>query len=126
MKKLAFLVLGTAAFAAPAHATDTLTCRGTANPRVRLDLSIGHLVGGVVAQAALTEGNASLITGQGQATLAQAWIDDRQLLVEVLDGNSEARIVELRTTRRGTRGAYAGTMKVRGRTHRVRCRYEEG
>ena len=117
----AFVTAALAAFAAPAHATGSATCRGTINPEITLDLVIGHMVGPVIAQARFGDGT---VTGNGGATIAQSWLDERALHIDIVDSNGGQYIARLRTTRPSERGQYAGTLRYGGRQYQVRCRVE--
>lgn len=112
------------AFATPALATGSASCRGTINPGIRLDLVIGHLVGPVIAQARLGDG---LVTGAGgdAPMIAQSWLDEQALHLDIVDANGSTYVARLRTTRPSERGEYAGSLRYGGRQYQVRCRIEE-
>ena len=124
MRSAAAAALATAALmaAAPAYATGSASCRGTINPEITLDLVIGHMVGPVIAQARFGDGT---VTGNGGATIAQSWLDEQALHLDIVDSNGSRYVARLRTTRPSERGAYTGTLRYGGRTYQVRCRIEE-
>ena len=106
--------------ASPALATGTIVCTAAQWPGLDLALVVSEGVGGVT-QATISNGGEEITTGVGQEApvIAQAWIDERELKVDIVDANVEARIARLNTRRHG--GAYSGTLIYRGRTVQVRC-----
>jgi hypothetical protein len=114
--------------ASPALATSTILCRSTISPTEgpQLSLVVGSGEAGGITQARFALAGVRFTTGEGRAapTIAQAWIDQYALRLDIADANAEARIVRLDTRRR--RGAdYLGVLLHAGRTWRVRCA-EEG
>ena len=125
MRSAAVAAFTAAAFltsASPAFATGSASCRGTINPEITLDLVIGHMVGPVIAQARFGDGT---VTGNGGATIAQSWLDEQALHLDIVDSNGSRYVARLRTTRPSERGPYAGTLRYGGRAYQVRCRIEE-
>ena len=118
----AFVTAAVTAFAAPAHATGSASCRGTINPEITLDLVIGHMVGPVIAQARFGDGT---VTGAGGATISQSWLDEQALHLDIVDANGSRYLARLRTWRPSERGDYAGSLRYGGRQYRVRCRVEQ-
>ena len=108
--------------ATPALATASATCRGTINPEIRLDLVIGHMVGPVIAQARFGDGT---VTGDGGPTIAQSWLDEQALHLDIVDANGGRYVARLRTWRPSEHGDYAGSLRYGGRQYQVRCRIEE-
>ena len=111
--------------ASPALATSTILCRSTISPTDGPQLSLVVGTAGV-AQAHFALGGERFTTGEGRAapTIAQSWIDEYALKLDIADANADARIVRLDTRRR--RGSdYLGILIHNGRTWRVRCG-EEG
>ncbi len=125
MKKLLLVAAALTAFAAPAHATSTISCTSTSDESVTIDLVIGSLAGPVIAQARFKSGSREQTTGDGGPMLMQAWIDRDSLYADIGDPNGERYLAQLRANRRLGQGQYAGTLKVDGRTHQVRCVDEE-
>jgi len=118
-------LLGTAS---PAFATSTILCRSTISPAngPALALSVGSGAASGIFQAQFSLGDEHYTTGQGAAApaIVQAWIDDRQLKVEIADANAETIVTRLDTRARAGHD-YLGILNHRGRTWRVRCG-EEG
>ena len=113
--------------AAPAMATGTILCRSQLQPDLQLYLVIGRGAGSVIAQARLIDGSQVLATGvapDGPA-IAQAWLDDRDLRLDIVDSNHENYLARLVATRRGPTGRYAGSLRYRGRTFSITCRSED-
>src|SRR5688500_14942405 len=110
------------AFATPALATGSATCRGTINPEIRLDLVIGHMGRSVIAQARFGDGT---VTGGDGPMIAQSWLDEQTLHLDVVDSNGNRSIARLRAWRPSERGEYAGSLRYGGRQYQVRCRIEE-
>ncbi len=124
MRKLAFAGAALVAFAAPAHATSSATCRATTDPEIRLDIVIGHLVGPVIAQARFGDGLVTTADGDGPM-IAQSWLDERALHLDIVDPAGSGYVARLRTWRPSGSGAYAGSLRHAGRQYQVRCRIEE-
>lgn len=106
--------------AAPVLASDTILCRSTTSPTdgPTLALTGGRDTG--IVRARLTQNGAGFTTGADGPAIAQAWVDDWQLKLDIVDANAEGRIARLDTRRRaGT--SYIGILIYRGRTWRVRC-----
>jgi hypothetical protein len=114
--------------ASPAAATSTILCRSAISPTEgpQLSLVVGNGEAGGIAQARFALRGERFVTGQGPGApaIAQAWIDQHSLKLDIADANAEARIVRLDTRRR--RGSdYLGVLIHAGRTWPVRCG-EEG
>ena len=125
MKKFLLAAAALAAFAAPAQATGTISCTSTSDESVTITLVIGSLAGPVIAQARFASGSREQTTGDGGPMLMQAWIDRDALYADIGDPNGERYLAQLRANRRLGQGAYAGTLKIDGRTHQVRCVNED-
>lgn len=123
MKKSLVTVAALAAFAAPAHATGSATCRGTINPQLQLDLVIGRMAGSVIAQAQLSDGSRLYRTGEA-AAIAQAWLDERAMHLDLTDANGTNYLARLRTWKAAGRNEYSGSLRYDGRQYQVRCRLE--
>lgn len=112
--------------ATPAFATGGMLCRPVSGEGPALSLVIGHGVPGAIVGASLIEPGATRSTMGENAPLllAQAWMDDELLLVDLADPQALCRIARLRarfhTAGRGPVTA-TGTLAVAGRAIRVRC-----
>lgn len=113
--------------ATPAAATGTIHCRSQLTPDLQLYLVVGHGAEPMIAQARLIDGNQTIVTGDGPESprMAQAWLDDVDLRLDIVDANHENTIARLIATRRGPTGRYAGSLRYRGRTYSITCRTEE-
>jgi hypothetical protein len=109
----------------PVGATSSIFCRSTDLPQLTLDLSVGHPPV-AIGNVSFNDGSGTLDTGadQAQIVIAQSWLDEDELKLDLADGNVENFIVKLRT-RRLRDGVYAGTMRYRERTVKIDCRFEE-
>lgn len=125
MKKFIVAVVALTAFAAPAHATGTISCTSTSDESVTINLVIGNLAGPVIAQARFKSGSREQVTGDDGPMLMQAWLDPTTLNADIADPNGERYLAQLRALRRIASGPYIGTLKIDGRTHQVRCVNEE-
>ena len=123
MKARLVIGLALALAATPAHATQGLLCGPTSGDGPKLSLVIGA---GGIAGASLDENGAWVSTmGEGTALhLTQAWIDDEQVLADIVDARWD-RVARLRVRFgalvRGSPTMAAGTLTLRGRDWRVRC-----
>lgn len=126
MTKLFILAAALTVWAMPAQATSSAACRSLISPAVRLELTIGHLVGPVIAQARLTDGNRTVEASRGGtgAVIGQSFVDDHFLHLDLVDETGSSFLAQLRTWRRSGRGEYGGTMRVGSRTYQVRCRID--
>ena len=79
----------------------------------------------MVVQATISLGGEEITTGLGEnpPRISQAWIDENELKLDIVDANAEQRLARLVTRRRGR--LYVGTLLFRQHTIRVRCG-EEG
>jgi hypothetical protein len=111
------------AAASPALATSTILCRSTVSPAEgpQLSLVVGSgEAGGIVLARFVLGGEAFATNGHLPGPrIAQAWIDQYSLRLDIADANADVRIVRLDTRRRGS--DYLGILIHRGRTWRVRC-----
>ncbi len=103
-----------AAAAAPAFATSGVQCRPQSGRGPTLDLVVGHGVGPALVAARL-DGKAMAV--------AQSWIDQRYLWLDLVDSNATRYEAKLRAVfQPRLRGRPAiGTLVRAGRTYRVRC-----
>lgn len=117
----ALLVLPLLFAAAPASATQGFLCRTVAPEGVTVSVVVGTRG---IAGANLTESGRRLSTfGEAGLVLGQRWIDERALLLDLLDPVTHDRVARLRVgiggpveTRRPT-----GTLDYRGIVTRVVC-----
>jgi hypothetical protein len=116
-------LLAVACFSAsPAAATQGQSCRVLSGTGP----SIGIVIGSTgIAGASLTEGGATRNTMAADPPLAiaQAWIDEQRLWIDLTDPNhmrSEGRL-RLAWTGRGRGRHLAGTFVRGGRLYRLRC-----
>src|SRR6187549_1659625 len=110
--------------AAPAMATGTIFCRSQLQPDLQLYLVVGHGTEPAIAQARLVDGSQVIVTdgAPGSPRLGQAWLDDFDLRLDIVDANQEVTIARLIAARRGPTGRYAGSLRYRGRTFSITCR----
>jgi hypothetical protein len=108
--------------ATPAFATGTILCRSTTSPTDGPSLALTGGRGTGIVRARLTQNGAGFTTGAGAGApvIAQAWVDDWQLKLDIVDANADGRIARLDTRRRAG-SSYTGILIYRGRTWRVRC-----
>ena|SRR5688572_31804841 len=120
---LVLALIAALSFAGPAHATGGLFCqpsgKGT-GPTLSLVITRG-LRGGIFG-ATLDDGKESRTTMSDDAPLAlvQAWIDDRQIMVDIADRDVMHYVAKLRARPVRDEGA-VGTLEVNGRKYAVRC-----
>jgi len=105
------------AIATPAVATSTIACTARGWPGMDIAMSVG---GTGIVQATISVGGEEISTvGENGPRIGQAWIDENELRLDIVDANADQRLARLVTRRQG--GAYVGTLLFRGRTIRVRC-----
>lgn len=106
---------------APAFATGSIGCTVADYPGLDIGLVIGRGVARGVVQVTISDGGEEIATGAGEAPalLAQSWLDEDELKLDLLDANAERYLARLDTRRRSR--VYVGTLAYRGRTWRVRC-----
>ena len=103
--------------ATPAFATSTIACTAAGWPALDITVVIG--TAGVV-EATISLGGEEISTvGENGPRISQAWIDENELKLDIVDANADQRLARLLTRRQGE--GYAGTLQFRGRTIRVRC-----
>jgi hypothetical protein len=101
--------------AAPAHATGGLICRTSGQSPIELALVVSHVAVPVVVSARLNDGGRDVPTA-----LAQAWLDPREVRVDLIDKQAIRHELRLRAVRRGA--AYDGALWRLGQRRWVRCR----
>ena len=118
-------LVGLIAFAAPAQATGSGTCRALLQPELRLELVIGHTTSPVIAQVRLRDGSRLLQTGAPDGPIiAQSWVDAFVLNLELTNADASTSVARLQTFKRRGQNEYAGTLRYGGRSYQVRCRIE--
>lgn len=117
------------ALAAPAFATGGFSCRTNAPSGVNLDIVTGTGQPGGIVAATLRDGRRRFSTGGSGERIAigQSWIDERSLLLDLLDREGTARVARLKV---GFRGAprnrtLTGTLAYQGRIARIACAPEQ-
>ncbi len=118
----------TAFAAVPAHATGTVLCRSPDRAGLEIYLVVGFLAGPVISQARIVDGTEEITTGENERSprVAQSWLSERELRLDVTDWNLEAFVARLNANSRRDGGPYQGTLVYRGRTHRLTCESEDG
>lgn len=102
------------AFESPAHATGGMVCQ-TAGPRpVSLSLVIGHTAVSHVVQARLSDNGVNV-----PVTVAQSWLDQSELRLDLTDPNAERHELRLRVRAKGK--GYDGSLWRNAKRRWVRC-----
>jgi len=115
------LALPLLCLAAPAAATQGFACRTVAPEGVAMSVVVGTLG---VAGATLTDGGRRVSSFDGsEVVLGQSWVDERALLVDLLDADRNRRVARLKV---GIGGALesrelSGWLDYRGRRWRTVC-----
>ncbi len=114
--------------AAPAFATGGFSCRTTAPPGVSVTIVTGTGIPGGIALVTVREGQRLLSTGAtgDPVTIGESQLDDRTLLLELLDPSDQRRVARLDARPSGEPGSrdLAGTFEFQNRTYRILCRPE--
>ena len=114
-----------AAFATPAQATQGQLCRPVSGSGPSINVVIGGTVSSVVAGVNLTEGGVtrSSFGASAPIAIAQAWIDEHRLWIDVGDADLTRYEARLRVAwvGRGRSRHLAGTLARNVRVYRVRC-----
>ena len=110
------------AFATPALATGGFECRATDRSGLAVAGVLGHGIASPLVSARLVEGGRTLsTTGDRPAlSIAQSWIDSREIRLDLVDPNATRFEARLRA-RIMLRNQGTGTLVRKGRTHPVRC-----
>jgi hypothetical protein len=116
---------GAVLLAAPASATGGYVCRPVSGAGPSLAVVTGHGVAANAVAATIRDGRRQLSTSGPNAalTIAQSWIDDHDLRIDIVDRNVvryEARL-RARFVQPGRGGRAVGTLTRNGRVQRVRC-----
>ena len=103
--------------AGPAFATSGYSCTTEGDAPISVDIVIGHAAGPAIAQVRLTENGRTLSTADAdpQLMIAQSWIDDKEVRIDLVDANAERYEARLRV--RNSKG----TLERGGKTYRVVC-----
>jgi hypothetical protein len=111
---ISLALLSAVAAASPALATSGLQCRPAKGSGPTIDLVVGHGAGPALVAARLD--------GQPM-TVAQSWIDERYLWLDLVDAKATRFEAKLRAVfQPRLRGRPTlGTLVRGGRTYRVRC-----
>ena len=113
MKKLMFVSPAALLFAAPAVATQGMTCRTVGSPRIEMTVVLG--ASSAVLQPRLSVG------GQTRAVvIAQSWIEDPEFRFDLTDPHARRRELRIKVRRNGQ--VFDGSAWRNGRWHWVRCR----
>ncbi len=106
--------------ASPLLATGTIHCRSQLQPDLEVYLAVGYAADASIAGARLVDGSQVLQTDDlpDSPRLGQAWLDNQDLRVVIVDSNHEN--VLARPT-----GRYTGSLRYRGRTYAISCRSDE-
>ena len=126
-RRFAFALLAAALIpAAPALATGSIHCSSTERGAPEIYLSIGRGAGAAIIQMSLSGPAGQFTTGAGPRApiVAQSWLDERELKIDVIDHNVEYHIARL-ISRRAGENLYRGTLRYRGRTHAMSCEFED-
>ena len=104
--------------AAPALATQGLTCSAAGKEAPSVGVVIGHAAEPGIAQANLFDG-----TKDVPVAISQSWIDDSRVWVNLGDPDLMALVAKLRVTGKGANRR--GTLWLNGKTYAVRCTGDE-
>jgi hypothetical protein len=115
MRLALFLAVPLALLAAvPAQATGGLSCETAGANPIHVQLVIGHTAVSSVVQARLTDNGAEV-----PVTIAQAWLVERELRLDLTDPNAERHELRLLAKRKGDN--YDGSLWRGGKRRWVRC-----
>jgi hypothetical protein len=115
MRKLVILLPLMFLAAAPAKATGGLICRTAGQRPIEIALVVSHTAVSAVVSARLSQSGSNV-----PVSLAQAWLDPREIRVDLVDKQALRHELRLRATRRGTN--YDGVLWRHGTQRWVRCR----
>src|SRR5688572_29672389 len=109
----------------PAFATGGYSCRPVSGAGPSLSVVTGHGVAPIAVAATIRDGRRQLSSAGPNPALAiaQSWIDDQDLRLDLVDRNAmryEARLKARFVAKAGGRQAL-GTLARNGRIQRVRC-----
>jgi hypothetical protein len=100
--------------ATPAYATGGLFCETAGANPIQVQLVIGHTVVSPVVQARLSDNGTEV-----PVTVAQAWLEENELRVDLTDPNAERHELRLLAKRKGEN--YDGSIWRGGKRRQVRC-----
>jgi hypothetical protein len=122
--RLPFIAAFGMALSSPALATGGLFCSKQGDAKApALSLVIGHGYPGAVVGATLIDGERELSTmgKDPPLLLVQAWVDRKQILIDLSDAEAMDRVVLLTARTINAEGEAAGTLVYKGRKYAVRC-----
>jgi hypothetical protein len=126
MKVATLLAAATLFAAAPTFATSTIECNAAGRARLGFYLNVGSGPGQAISGVHLFEGRTEVTAGLNRTSpaIAQSWIDERDLRLDLIDSNAEHYVARLnaRKTRQDT---YVGTLVYNGRTYPMTCTWQD-
>ncbi len=110
---------------APALATGGFHCEATDGSGLAISGTIGRVVGSPLVNARLHLGDRILATydPEPQVAIARAWIDERVIMVDLIDSNAERFEAQLRAWQ-APDGEAHGTLIRDDVAHPIRCETE--
>lgn len=121
--KRGFLLVGALLLlSTPAHATSGYSCSTSGDTPITIDIVIGHAVAPLIAQVRLTENERTLSTegDPPELSIAQSWIDDKELRLDLSDPNLERYEAQLRLRIKSELSA-TGTLKRNDKSYKLSC-----
>ncbi len=115
MNKLPFIGLAALVAASPASAAGGMLCRTAGAAPVEVRLVVSHTALPVVVSARLIDSGRDV-----GVMLAQAWLDPKEMRIDLTDRNARRHELRLRATRSGH--YYDGSLWRGGQRRWVRCR----
>jgi hypothetical protein len=112
--------------ATPAFATGSIQCATAARGGPGIILNVSGGPGPRIEALHLVDGRTRIDvarTGDG-AFIAQSWLDDHDLRLDVVDANDDAFVLRLRG-RAARAYRYATTLTWHGRTYAMTCTWDE-
>lgn len=104
--------------AAPAAATQGMTCSAPGENTPSVGLAIGHAAEPGVANAFFWDGKEEIKVG-----VSQSWLDDERIWVNLGDPDLMEILVKLRAT--GAPNRMRGTLTYKGKTWKVKCDFDD-
>jgi len=112
------LALTLSAIAAPALATESMTCSAPGDKGPMVGLVIGHAAEPAVSQAYFQADGAEV-----KVAVSQSWLDDDKVWANLGDPDLMEVLVKLRAS--GPPDKLRGTLSYKGKTYKVRCSFED-
>jgi hypothetical protein len=122
MKRRFLVAAALLALGAPAHATSGYSCSTSGANPILIDIVIGHAVAPLIAQVRLTE-NERIWSTAGDPpdlSIAQSWIDDKELRLDLTDPNVERYEARLRLRIKSELAA-TGTLERNDKSYKLSC-----